>query len=164
MTAELGAVVWRGILPWCAAVVGGGLSASVTHLSVWMHYKGLVTARTLRHKDKKVAEKEARDKLEELGTFEPQLKLATWQASVKPLFLFALLFPLGKQLSTNSPQYLACIILAVCALFLSLIHEFKWRETLPDADTWLRLIVVLIMWVSTLVVAVWIASSPTGAP
>lgn len=161
MTSE---VFWRGVFPWCATLAGGALSAFVAWLSVRRHYDGVVAGQTKRRKDKKVAEQEAREKLETLGTFAPELKLALWQGSVKPLFFFSLLFPLGKHLSTNSPEFVACVSLAVIALFVSLSHEFLWRETFPDKDTWWRMALVGFLWSVTLGVAIWVTSPPASPP
>lgn len=164
MSATPAQIFWQGIFPWLAAAVGGVLSALLSWLSVWQHYRGIVAAHTISAKDMSGAEKAAKDKLEGFGTFEPQFCLYLWRASVQPLFLLALLFPLGKRLSTDGPHLVGCVFLGLCALVVLLLHEFHWKETTPNCDTWRRTTAVGTLWCLELILAIWVACAPAVVP
>jgi hypothetical protein len=158
-----GSVFWQGVFPWLAALVGGGLASLFSWLSAWTRFRGALAFQVVPGKDPRVAEAEARAKLEGLGTFEPQFRISLWQASVQPLFLFALLFPLGKQLSTDGPQLACCVLMAVLALVISLLHEFRWKEHVPVRETAGRPILVVVLWLLMLGLAIWVAAAPAQA-
>lgn len=158
-----GAVFWQGIFPWLAAVVGGCLASLFSWLSAWTRYRGVVAFQAVPGKDPQAVEAEARARLETLGTFEPKFRLALWQTSVQPLFLFALLFPLGKPLSSDGAQLACCVLMAVVALGVSLLHEFKWKEHVPVRETFGRPLLVGGLWLAMLGLAVWVAATPSPA-
>lgn len=156
----MGQVFWQGIWPWLVAAVGCGFAAFLPWLSVGTRYKGMVAAQTVKAADMTEAEQQAKLKLEALGNFEPQFALFLWHASVQPVFLFILLFVTGKHLSTDSPQHLWGILLAIAAFVVLLLHEFRWKEVLPGSGTRTRVALVAALWIAALIVAIWVASTP----